>query len=48
MRPRDDTAVGGVVRFISGANLITVADGLHAIGWTHTDEVNAALLEFLN
>jgi pimeloyl-ACP methyl ester carboxylesterase len=29
------------------AELVTVEGGPHNIGWTHADEVNTALLEFL-
>jgi non-heme chloroperoxidase len=32
---------------ISDLELVTVKGGPHNIGWTHPDEVNAALLEFL-
>lgn len=32
---------------IANSRLVVIKDGPHAIGWTHADEVNAALLEFL-
>lgn len=32
---------------IENSRLVIIKDGPHAIGWTHADEVNAALLEFL-
>jgi non-heme chloroperoxidase len=32
---------------IPGARLVAVAGGPHAVNWTHPDEVNAAILEFL-
>jgi non-heme chloroperoxidase len=34
-------------RLIADLSLVEVADGPHNIGWTHPDEVNAALLDFL-
>lgn len=34
-------------RFIADLTVVEVADGPHAIGWTHPEEVNRALLEFL-
>jgi len=34
-------------QLIADLTVIEVADGPHNIGWTHPDEVNAALLEFL-
>ena len=34
-------------KLIPGAKLVVVADGPHAVNWTHADEVNAALVEFL-
>lgn len=34
-------------KLIEGARLVVVKDGPHCITWTHADEVNAALLEFL-
>ncbi len=33
---------------IADARLVTIEGGPHNIGWTHADEVNTALLEFLN
>jgi non-heme chloroperoxidase len=35
------------VRDVEGAKLVTVKEGPHAVNWTHADEVNAALLDFL-
>jgi non-heme chloroperoxidase len=32
---------------IANVNLVVVEGGPHAIPWTHTDEVNAALFSFL-
>ena len=34
-------------KLVPGAKLVTIKDGPHAVNWTHADEVNAALLEFL-
>jgi len=34
-------------RLIKGARLVVVKDGPHCITWTHADEVNRELLEFL-
>jgi non-heme chloroperoxidase len=34
-------------RLIKNLKLVKVADGPHNIGWTHPEEVNAALLQFL-
>lgn len=34
-------------KVIKGAELVVIKDGPHAVGWTHADEVNAALLQFL-
>jgi non-heme chloroperoxidase len=34
-------------KLVKGARLVTVKDGPHAINWTHADEVNAELLNFL-
>jgi non-heme chloroperoxidase len=34
-------------RLIADLTVIEIADGPHNIGWTHPDEVNAALLSFL-
>src|SRR5207244_9706 len=33
--------------FVTGARLITIKNGPHCITWTHADEVNTALLNFL-
>jgi pimeloyl-ACP methyl ester carboxylesterase len=35
-------------KLINGARLLVVKDGPHCIPWTHADEVNAAMLSFLN
>jgi hypothetical protein len=32
---------------IKAACLVEIKDGPHAVGWTHADEVNAELLNFL-
>ena len=32
---------------IKGARYIVVKDGPHCITWTHSDEVNPALVDFL-
>lgn len=32
---------------IKGSELVAIKDGPHAIGWTHAEELNAALLAFL-
>jgi non-heme chloroperoxidase len=34
-------------KLIKGASLVTVKDGPHCITWTHADEVNRELLDFL-
>ena len=34
-------------KLIKGASLITVKDGPHCIPWTHADEVNRELVDFL-
>jgi non-heme chloroperoxidase len=34
-------------KLIKGARLVVVKDGPHCVPWTHADEVNAALLNFL-
>jgi non-heme chloroperoxidase len=34
-------------KLVKGARLVTVKDGPHAIGWTHAEEVNSALVSFL-
>ena len=34
-------------KLIKGARLTTIKDGPHAVGWTHAEEVNAELLNFL-
>jgi non-heme chloroperoxidase len=34
-------------KLISGAELVVIKDGPHAVVWTHADEVNSALLSFL-
>ncbi|MGC2476563.1 MAG: alpha/beta hydrolase [Candidatus Sulfotelmatobacter sp.] len=34
-------------KLIKGAELVVIKDGPHNVAWTHTDEVNAALLQFL-
>ena len=34
-------------KLINGAELVVIKDGPHNIGWTHADEVNSALTNFL-
>lgn len=34
-------------KMIQGARLVVIKDGPHCITWTHADEVNSALLDFL-
>ena len=34
-------------KLVRGARLVTIKDGPHCITWTHADEVNAALVDFL-
>jgi non-heme chloroperoxidase len=34
-------------KLVKGAQLVVVKDGPHCIPWTHADEVNSALLDFL-
>jgi non-heme chloroperoxidase len=34
-------------QLIADLTVVEIADGPHNIGWTHPDEVNAALLDFL-
>jgi pimeloyl-ACP methyl ester carboxylesterase len=34
-------------KLVKGARLVVVKDGPHCITWTHADEVNAELLNFL-
>ena len=34
-------------KLVKGAELVVIKDGPHNVAWTHTDEVNAALLKFL-
>ncbi len=34
-------------KLINGARLLAIKDGPHAVSWTHADEVNAALVNFL-
>lgn len=34
-------------RLIKGARLVSIKDGPHAVSWTHAEEVNAALVDFL-
>ena len=48
---RPDPAVRGDRRrlpaLVADLTLVTVEGGPHNIGWTHPDEVNEALLDFL-
>jgi len=42
------TAAGmRTAKLIKGARLVTVKEGPHCITWTHAEQVNSALLEFL-
>ena len=42
------TAAGmRMAKLIKGARLVTVKEGPHCITWTHAEQVNSALLEFL-
>jgi non-heme chloroperoxidase len=34
-------------KMVKGARLVTIKDGPHAVTWTHAEEVNAALVDFL-
>jgi non-heme chloroperoxidase len=34
-------------RLIADLTVIEIADGPHAVGWTHADDVNSALLSFV-
>ena len=34
-------------KLVKGARLVTIKDGPHAVNWTHADEVNAELVNFL-
>jgi non-heme chloroperoxidase len=34
-------------KLVKGARLVAIKDGPHAVNWTHADEVNAELLNFL-
>ena len=34
-------------RLIADLTVVAIADGPHNVGWTHPDEVNRALLDFL-
>ncbi len=34
-------------KLVKGAKLVVIKDGPHCITWTHADEVNSALLDFL-
>ena len=34
-------------KLVSGARLVVIKDGPHAVAWTHADEVNAELVSFL-
>jgi non-heme chloroperoxidase len=36
-----------IAQLIKGTRLVVVKDGPHCITWTHADEVNRELLEFL-
>lgn len=34
-------------KMVKGARLVTLKDGPHAVGWTHAEELNAELMNFL-
>jgi pimeloyl-ACP methyl ester carboxylesterase len=34
-------------RLVKGAELVVIKDGPHNVAWTHAEEVNGALLQFL-
>src|SRR5579863_2411854 len=34
-------------KLVKGARLVTIKEGPHAVGWTHAEEVNRELIEFL-
>jgi len=34
-------------KLVKGAELVVINDGPHNVAWTHADEVNAALIQFL-
>jgi pimeloyl-ACP methyl ester carboxylesterase len=34
-------------KLVKGARLVPIKDGPHAVSWTHADEVNAELVNFL-
>jgi len=34
-------------KLVKGARLVVIKDGPHAVNWTHADEVNAELVNFL-
>ena len=34
-------------KLVKGAELVTIKGGPHNVAWTHPEEVNAALLQFL-
>ena len=34
-------------KLVTGARLAAIKDGPHAVNWTHADEVNAELVNFL-
>ena len=46
IRPYEATAKR-LPALVSGVKLVSVEGGPHNIGWTHPEEVNKALLEFL-
>src|SRR6266581_3034919 len=36
-----------IAKLVKGARLVAIKDGPHAVSWTHADEVNAELVNFL-
>jgi non-heme chloroperoxidase len=42
------TAAGErTAKLVKGARLVVINDGPHAVGWTHAEEVNTELVNFL-
>jgi non-heme chloroperoxidase len=42
-----NVAAQKTAKLVKGARLVTIKDGPHAVNWTHADEVNAELVNFL-
>ncbi len=43
-----DASGARTAKLVKGARLVIVKDGPHCIGWTHAEEVNSALVDFLS